>query len=1020
MTLTSLLAWTLLHFVWQGALVAGVLALMLAATRTNGAHLRYGMAAAAMVLMAILPIATALRLSLPTHGDVLATQAAAGLTGTASASAGDGERTADAQSPGPITRDVASGERTAPTPRPMLDRARNVVGNWTNASAPALVAIWLSGVLLLSLRLGGGLLRVRQLTRVGARPAPAALRARLTAIAQQLGITRVIRVVESTVVQVPAVIGWLQPVLLVPFALETGLSTDELELLLAHELAHIRRNDYLVNILQTIVETVLFYHPGVWWVSRQLRDEREHCCDDVAVSLVGDRAAYARALVHLETLRQSAPRLAAASTGGNLLLRVRRLLAAPPNAEPRARWAAIPLALAAIGGMAGAARLESRPAVRDPQAFISAESAVAQEGVQTRGASPDTVIRHPSGTGSLEERWNWATNGARADRRPGFWIGYSIKADPTQGMVYIDRHVPVVSGNSTMTGRMHFKGNSALTFSGVRLGALIGERAADEDVVLFGFTSRDGRPQLDRIHLGTGVLPVHFASRSFYWLGAAEDRESLALVHRLYSATTSREIKNDLIAVTGAHTDMSGVLASLQSWIASNEPDELRGEAAEELDRVPTREAVALLARLARGDRSRSVRRQAAEALGDNEAPEAGDTLARLAVSLEDLDVAKEAVEALGSRHEPVAFDALVRIANSNLPGDLLREAVETMGESDDARRVGELKRLARGHSRADVRQEAVETLAEVHEPTEVIPILRDIVERDAESDVRQQAVESLGELDDERAFRALVELARTHRDPEIRKKAIESLSDHGRKDEVFDLLRELLGASSDGRVGRAAIEALGDLDDRRAVELLENTATRHADASVRKAAVEALGSVAPAEQAFAALERLTGSGQSEEVQRAAVEALGEMKQPGVVAVLERIALRHERTDVRRAAVEALTNVEDDQGHAALERLASSSDDEAVQRAAIESYAQAVPATESVPVLTKLAKGGSADIARKALDVLADLDNNAGIPAVIELSRSHPDREIRRKAIDLLGDSDDPRAHAELARVLKP
>jgi HEAT repeat protein len=144
------------------------------------------------------------------------------------------------------------------------------------------------------------------------------------------------------------------------------------------------------------------------------------------------------------------------------------------------------------------------------------------------------------------------------------------------------------------------------------------------------------------------------------------------------------------------------------------------------------------------------------------------------------------------------------------------------------------------------------------------------------------------------------------------------------------------------------------------------------------------------------------------------------MKHPGVEAALERVALKHERTDVRRAAVEALGNVEGDKSHSALERLARSSDDESVQRTAIESYAAAVPASEAVPFLTKLAKESPADIARKALEVLAELDNNAGIPAVIELSRSHPDREIRRKAIDLLGDSDDPRAHAELARVLKP
>jgi len=127
-------------------------------------------------------------------------------------------------------------------------------------------------------------------------------------------------------VEVPTVIGWLRPVILLPASALTGLSAEQLEALLAHELAHIRRYDYLVNLLQTTIETLFFYHPAVWWVSTQVRQEREHCCDDLAVAACGDVLTYARALTALEQLRGSEPQLAVAASGGSLLVRIQRLL----------------------------------------------------------------------------------------------------------------------------------------------------------------------------------------------------------------------------------------------------------------------------------------------------------------------------------------------------------------------------------------------------------------------------------------------------------------------------------------------------------------------------------------------------------------------------------------------------------------------------------------------------------------------------------------------------------------------
>src|SRR6185436_17627006 len=123
------------------------------------------------------------------------------------------------------------------------------------------------------LRFLGGWLQVRGLTRTALAPADAQIVERLARLAHELGVTRSVQLLESALVQVPTVVGWLRPVLLMPLSLECGLTPRELELLLAHELAHIRRHDYLVNLLQTAVETALFYHPGVWWISDQIRQE---------------------------------------------------------------------------------------------------------------------------------------------------------------------------------------------------------------------------------------------------------------------------------------------------------------------------------------------------------------------------------------------------------------------------------------------------------------------------------------------------------------------------------------------------------------------------------------------------------------------------------------------------------------------------------------------------------------------------------------------------------------------------
>ena len=141
----------------------------------------------------------------------------------------------------------------------------------------------------------------------------------------RLQMSRPVRLYMSAIADVPTVIGWIRPCILLPVSAITGLVEAQLRAILAHELAHIRRYDYLVNLLQNAIETLLFYHPAVWWVSLTIRRERENCCDDIAVEVCGDVMLYANALAQLEELRGSIPEPALAATGGDLVARILRL-----------------------------------------------------------------------------------------------------------------------------------------------------------------------------------------------------------------------------------------------------------------------------------------------------------------------------------------------------------------------------------------------------------------------------------------------------------------------------------------------------------------------------------------------------------------------------------------------------------------------------------------------------------------------------------------------------------------------
>jgi len=331
------LGWTLVHFVWQGTAVAVLFAIVTSVLRRRTANSRYVAACAALLLMLISPLVTMRVIHVPSSSTVIVEPAPVAPpsrdTPPPMPSVSPSIRPVEYE-PVSLPPDVA----VVRPPAPERLRWRRRASDLFEPVLPWVVCGWLVGVLVLSVRLLGGWARVQRLKRRLVEPVADKWHETLAHLSARLKVRQRVRLLQSALAQVPTVVGWLRPVILLPASAFTGLTPQQLEALIAHELAHIRRYDYLVNLLQTVVETLLFYHPAIWWVSHRIRVEREHCCDDLAVTACGDRLTYASALAEMEQLRTASPHLAVASTGGSLIERIRRLVGASASHSNRSSW----------------------------------------------------------------------------------------------------------------------------------------------------------------------------------------------------------------------------------------------------------------------------------------------------------------------------------------------------------------------------------------------------------------------------------------------------------------------------------------------------------------------------------------------------------------------------------------------------------------------------------------------------------------------------------------------------------
>ena len=379
---------TLLHFFWQGLIVAiGIVAIVRLLKLRHGPP-RYAAYLAALIVMAACPVATFLAVQAPrsTRPNPAPAPAVTDQADRPHAEPALADRPAwivqqeqmrppaatvvgdQALAEAPATAEIAI--EAAPTP---TTRWRDVATRCLAAGLPWVTAAWVLGVSALSLRLLLGLAGVQRWRR-RLEPLPHELQSTVAILAERMGLRDFGRVFVSKFVPQPLAVGCLRPLILLPAAMLAQMPPEMLEAVIAHELAHIRRLDLWVNLLQRLVETLLFYHPAVWWLSRRVRSERELCCDELAVAATGERLTYASALAHAYRASIPAALPAAGVALGadklSTLTRVRHVLGlSGRDAAGGIRWlvgalvmlALVTAALVTYGSLASAQTRRSSP-----------------------------------------------------------------------------------------------------------------------------------------------------------------------------------------------------------------------------------------------------------------------------------------------------------------------------------------------------------------------------------------------------------------------------------------------------------------------------------------------------------------------------------------------------------------------------------------------------------------------------------------------------------------------------------
>jgi beta-lactamase regulating signal transducer with metallopeptidase domain len=318
-TLIHQIGWSLIHSLWQDVLIGLVLAAIFKLLSRAKPQSRYFIACVALAAMIILPVVTTYvlhdRQTEPL--DIVVIDDSAPVvsfdSGFQNSSRIGNERIAGTQQ---INWTITETWNTSERVEKFL---------------PGLILLWLVGAVIYAIKLGGGLFRTANLRWLPVNIPDRKLDDLVNELTSRLSIKRKIKICESSLINVPMTIGWIYPLILIPPSSLLGLTPFQLQMIISHELIHIKRYDFLVNFLQSVAETLLFYHPAAIWTSRKIREEREYVCDDLTLALCKDSVGYARALTKVARFQRKAEQLVVAATDGELKDRIYRLVSSSQN-----------------------------------------------------------------------------------------------------------------------------------------------------------------------------------------------------------------------------------------------------------------------------------------------------------------------------------------------------------------------------------------------------------------------------------------------------------------------------------------------------------------------------------------------------------------------------------------------------------------------------------------------------------------------------------------------------------------
>jgi len=305
------LGWTLVHSIWQGALIASLVAIIMIMLRKGSAKSRYLVYFSSLILILGISVVTFIKVYDPADAS---------------------GKIATVQSVESINEDLLlAAHENSFTEESQFDKAKKAFAGYFERNFPLFVSLWFLGICFFLLKFLGGYAYSQRLKHYRTLEATKYWNRKVLILSHKIGLNKSIRLAESALIKVPMVVGYLKPVILVPLGMLSSMPPQQVEAILTHELAHIYRKDYLFNLIQSVIDILFFYHPAIWWISRNIRMEREHICDDLVIMVNQDSIEYARALASVQEMKSNfpVPAPALARNKYELLNRIHRMMNKP-------------------------------------------------------------------------------------------------------------------------------------------------------------------------------------------------------------------------------------------------------------------------------------------------------------------------------------------------------------------------------------------------------------------------------------------------------------------------------------------------------------------------------------------------------------------------------------------------------------------------------------------------------------------------------------------------------------------